>query len=111
MTIPPLAGWGLTRIYSSTPCALAYDHMTQVSQKVTILSLTLVPSTLQKPVEEIQRLATFLEINREYEFLKAVAENCQFDVMKKRYTDTMEQMGAINFKAGAHFFRKGIFKW
>ena len=65
--------------------------------------------TLQKPVEEIQRLASFLELNREYEFIKAVAENCRFDVMKKRYNDTMEQMGAINFKAGAHFFRKGIF--
>lgn len=57
-------------------------------------------------MNEIKRLAEFLGINREDSFLEKVSENCQFEVMKKKYTD--EKLDACKFKAGTGFYRKGM---
>lgn len=55
---------------------------------------------------ELKRLAKFLGVDVEDSTLKEIAENCQFDVMKKKYP--VEEKGGIHFKEGTGFFRKGV---
>lgn len=59
-------------------------------------------------LNEIKRLAKFYGIHHSDEVLKDISANCQFDAMKKRYTQTDTATATIRFKEGAGFFRKGV---
>lgn len=56
-------------------------------------------------LKEIRRLATFLGVYGEESFLKEISDNCQFTVMKKKYTS--EALDSVKFKTGTSFYRKG----
>lgn len=57
-------------------------------------------------LKEIKRLAKFLGVNHTDSFLEEISANCQFDVMKSKYTDE-PFTDSVKFKHGMHFFRKG----
>lgn len=56
-------------------------------------------------LSEIRRLAKFLGLSLEEHVLEEISVSCQFDVMKKKYSN--EEMDTLRFKQGAGFFRKG----
>ena len=62
----------------------------------------------QNTLNEITRLAKFYGLEHSDDVLKDISANCQFDAMKKRYTQTDTAAATIRFKEGAGFFRKGM---
>ena len=61
----------------------------------------------QKGVEEIQKLAKFLDVSASNDFCRSVAAKCNFENMVK---DKGQEDSAM-FKKGFGFYRKGRFQY